>query len=59
MGADGNTPNPHHILHKYPAGTAIAWPGPGDVLIGSLPLDRHPKTGRAPKGLRALRIFRR
>jgi hypothetical protein len=43
-----NPPNPHHIWHKYQAGTAIAWPRPGDVLIGSLPLDRHPRDRPRP-----------
>jgi hypothetical protein len=33
-----NPPNPHHIWHKYQAGTASAWPGRGNVLIRSLPL---------------------
>jgi hypothetical protein len=40
------SPNPHHILHKCQGPTAMAWPPPGDVLIGSVPLDRHPKPGR-------------
>ena len=37
-GTGGNPPNPHHIWHKSQAGTASAWPGRGNVLIGSLPL---------------------
>ena len=47
-GFHGNPPNPHHIWHKYQGPTAIAWPGRANVLIGSLPLDRHPRDRPRP-----------
>ena len=54
------SPNPHHIWHKYQAGPAMPWPGRGNVLSGSVPLPtRHLEPGRNPKRLRWLRIFRR
>ena len=30
-------PNPHHILHKFKALTAMAWPGQADMLIRGRP----------------------
>jgi len=36
-----STPNPHHILHKYQADTASAWPFPGDVVSRKPSFDRH------------------
>ena len=39
--------NPHHILHKNQADTAIAWPVPTNMLIGDLcfrpPLQDRPQ----------------
>jgi len=32
---------PHHILHKYHAATASAWPWPGDVVSRKYSFDRH------------------
>src|ERR1700679_2411220 len=30
-------PSPHHILHKYQAPTAPAWPGTGDMVFAKRP----------------------
>src|SRR3984957_8116344 len=45
---------PHHILHKYQACTAIAWPWPGDMVFAKSPfrpsfVDR-PRRPRARSG---------
>ena len=33
--------HPHHILHKYQAATASAWPVSGDVVSRKHSFDRH------------------
>jgi hypothetical protein len=37
----GKKAYPHHILHKFQACTAIAWPWRADMVFGKYPFDRH------------------
>src|SRR3569832_2633677 len=45
---------PHHILHKYQASTASAWPGKADMVFGKdpfrPPLTSRPRRPRARSG---------
>src|SRR5882724_5350047 len=47
--AAGKSRHPHHILHKIQADTAIAWPVPSSMLIGTSASDRHFRTDRSPR----------
>ena len=41
VGNSGKSAYPHHILHNYQAGTASAWPWPGNMVSRRTLFDRH------------------